>query len=206
MSLILFDMPDQPDSLPFQSADDKPRFRAIDRDWFGAELTCQPSFRIVIGPESLSLLAIVRKSPISTPGASAGSFYEGLWENDVAELFLLNPDNGHYLELHAAPNGAWWSCLFEEPRVRAEVCNDPLPGGFGEGLEGVNHWEAKVTVPLAGLPAALAFDPARTLGNVCFCLGSEPHQVYATHAFLGTGRPNFHQPQFWLPLKRDTAG
>ena len=195
-------MPNHPKSLPFQLEGDPPKFHAIRRDWFGTTLGATPSFRVVVGAETLSLFATASKPPTSTPGSAPGTFYEGLWENDVAELFLVNPDTGCYLELHTAPNGTWWSCLFDEPRVRAEVCNEPLPGAVPAGVEGVNSWQASVTVPLASLPAALAFVPARTRANVCFCLGSEPQQVYASYAFLGTGKPNFHQPDLWLPLRR----
>jgi hypothetical protein len=194
-----------PAALPFQSPVANPRFTLIRRDWFGEPLEETPAFRLVLDKDALSLLATARKVPYSAPLAGPGTFYEGLWEHDVAELFLVNPDNGFYWELHVAPSGAWWSCLFDEPRVRAEVSNDPPDGVETDSLEGVKHWETRITVPLASLPAALAFNPARTRGNVCFCLGSAPRQRYASFAAPVPGEPDFHLPDQWLPLRRQRA-
>lgn len=195
----------QPSHLPAQSPDAPPRFTTIATDWHGAALEAQPSFRIVVDPGTpgggqLEFLATARKSPSSAIGSQAGEFHEGLWQHDCAELFLLQPATGHYMEFNLSPNGAWWSCLFEAPRRQALIENLPLPGVFAEGLEGIAHWEARLRIPLASLPESIGSDPRQWLGNATFCLGNAPRQKFATFAHPAAGLPDFHRPQDWLPL------
>ncbi len=194
-----------PKSLPFQTPQDEPYFHSLNEDWYGRPLASTPSFRIIVGPDFLELAFSAKREPFSAPASNQGDFHEGLWEYDCAELFLTNPDNGHYLELHLAPNGAWWSCYFEEERVQHDIENRPLPGVLTESLEGIAQWETRLRVPLASLPPELAFDLAKTRGNVSFCLGSEPRQTYASWARLPGDQPDYHQPSSFLPLERCQA-
>ena len=192
---------DKPSRLPVQAPTDRPRFHTITTDWSGTHLEAQPSFRVVLAPgEFIELLVTARKTPSSMIGSACGEFHEGLWQHDCAELFLANPETGHYIEFNLAPNGAWWSCLFEAPRGRALVENFPLPGVTTEALEGIAHWEARLRVPLASLPESIGSDPVRWRGNTTFCLGNAPRQKFATFAAPAPGQPDFHRPQDWLPL------
>jgi hypothetical protein len=133
------------------------------------------------------------------PAAGAGGFAEGLWEGDVVELFMLNPATGFYMEFNLSPCGAWWCCAFDAPRVRAAGFPAPLPGVRAEAVWRGAAWEGTLSVPLASLPRALAFDADATAGNIAFCLGRP--QRYVTLADLGGGTPDFHRPSRWLPLR-----
>lgn len=193
---------DTPSHLPAQSPEEPPRFNVIGSDWQGVPLEAQPAFRLVVDPVGghLELLATARKGPSTAIGSEAGEFHEGLWQHDCAELFLLHPGTGHYMEFNLAPNGGWWSCLFEAPRRQAMIENLPLPGVFAEGLEGIAHWEARLRIPLASLPESIGSDPMVWRGNATFCLGNAPRQKFATFAAPAPGLPDFHRPQDWLPL------
>ena len=131
--------------------------------------------------------------------ADRGGYTEGLWDGDCAELFLVNPVNGAYLEFNLSPKGGWWCCEFTGPRVRAAGAPKALAGVTATGSVTADRWEAELRIPVASLPAALDFDPEVTRGNVTFCLGASP-QRYFTHADLGGGNPDFHRPGRWIPL------
>ena len=192
---------DKPSRLPVQAPTDRPRFHTITTDWSGTHLEAQPSFRVVLAPgQFIELLVTARKTPSSMIGSKSGEFHEGLWQHDCAELFLANPETDHYIEFNLAPNGAWWSCLFEAPRRRALLENLPLAGVTTEALEGIAHWEARLRVPLATLPEVIGSDPKKWRANATFCLGNDPRQKFATFAAPAPGQPDFHRPQDWLPL------
>lgn len=194
--------PQHPVHLQLQNPQSPPQFETIAADWFGAAIAAAPAFRLVLIPgEAIELHARANKHPVSAMDSTAGEFCEGLWQHDCAELFLANPATGHYIEFNIAPNGAWWSCLLESPRLRARIENLPLDGVVSEGIEGVARWETKLHVPLAALPPEIGTDIHALRGNVTFCLGSAPRQIYVTYADLGTGTPDFHQPARWLPVR-----
>jgi len=189
-------------TLPIQLAGDPPVFTQMKTDWQGRPVAGNPSFRVVIGADRIEFLFATRREPYSAPGSVPGAFHEGLWEYDCAELYLVNPENRHYLELNLAPNGAWWSCFFDEIRVQADIENQALPNVLAEGLEGVSHWEARLIVPIESLPSALEFSRQRTHANVAACLGSEPRQTFVSWATLPGQRPDYHQPAAFLPMRR----
>jgi predicted amidohydrolase len=60
------------------------------------------------------------------PKSRPGLFMPGLWEHDVAELFIAHP-GGRYFEFNLSPNAAWWSCEFKAPRVREEETDIVFP-------------------------------------------------------------------------------
>lgn len=170
----------------------------LDKDWFGAPVAEKPAFELRLDNGDIVLSAKVAKEPLCVPD-DAGAYTAGLWQGDCAELFLVNPDNGAYLEVNLSPQGGWWTCAFSAPRVSA--ANEPLPlaSVSTTGAAANGAWSASIRIPVASLPRELAFDPARTCGNVTFCLGNDP-QRYMTFADLGGGTPDFHRPRHWVPL------
>jgi hypothetical protein len=179
--------PDAPDTMG-----------ALDRDWLGGPAPDGPRWALWARGGRLRFRAAAGPPPVSA-GAGEGEFAEGLWEGDVAELFLLNPGTGFYMEFNLSPGGAWWCCAFDAPRVRASGGPAPLPGVEARAAGTDVGWEAELAVPLASLPRALAFDAETTRGNVAFCLGRP--QRHFTLADLGGGRPDFHRPSKWPPLR-----
>ncbi|HWB04858.1 MAG TPA: hypothetical protein VG796_17650 [Verrucomicrobiales bacterium] len=131
-------------------------------------------------------------------------FITGLWKGNVMEWFLGNPGNGRYLEIHVAPGGQWWSCVFTGVRIPETAEGRPLP------LSVIHHrrdktgkrWEATVQVPssvLCKLLQAPSFMQLRT--NLCataYPVTGRP--MYFSFAELPGPKPNFHQPDAWLEM------
>lgn len=170
----------------------------LDKDWFGTPVSEKPTFELRLEREALVLSVAVSKSPLCV-AEDGGAYTAGLWQGDCAELFLINPDNGVYLEVNLSPRGGWWTCAFSAPRVNLPEEPLPLTGVITTGVSVGDEWLASIRIPVTSLPKALQFDPAKTRGNVTFCLGNDP-QRYMTFADLGGGTPDFHRPQRWVPL------
>lgn len=141
----------------------------------------------------LWFIAHHRRPAMLHPQARPGMFQAELWRYDVAELFLADPASGRYFEFNLAPNGAWWSCEFTAPRVRAEETDIVMPevATFAD-LAADGSWVAAMALPLDLLKARLGFGP-ETRANVTMILCS-PDQRFITAADPGGGEPDFHQP------------
>lgn len=165
----------------------------LQRDWQG--LTVQPpaAFSLAMDDRRLWFIAHHRKPAELHPLARPGDFQAGLWNHDVAELFIADPVSGRYFEFNLAPNGAWWSCEFTAARVRAEEVDIAMPeiATFSD-MAPDGAWVAAMAIPLDLLRARLDFGPD-SLVNVCMILES-PAQRFISAADLGGGEPDFHQP------------
>ncbi len=172
---------------------DVPLF-GLAKDLAGAVVHPPAAFSLVADPAHLWFLATHRKPAQLHPDARPGGFQAELWLHDVAELFLADPVSGRYLELNLAPNGAWWSCEFTAPRVRADDVDIAMPdvATFSE-LAADGTWVAAMAIPLDLLRARVDFDK-QTRANVTMILES-PAQRFLSAADLGPGEPDFHQPE-----------
>jgi hypothetical protein len=165
----------------------------IAKDWHGASMAPAAGFSLAADGRRLWFIAHHRAAARLHPQARPGAFQADLWKHDVAELFIADPVSGRYFEFNLAPNGAWWSCEFTAPRVRAEECDIAMPevATFAD-MAADGAWVAAMAIPLDLLKARLDFGP-RSRANVAFVLGS-PEQRFLTAANLGGGAPDFHQP------------
>jgi hypothetical protein len=170
----------------------------LNKDWHGAKPPGCPQWGLEVKGGLLVLRGRVCAPPICIEGDSEGHFVEGLWEADVAELFLVNPDTGFYTEFNLGPRGGWWCCSFGSPRARVEAAPKPLPGVRAKACLSESGWDSSLAVPLHSLPEGLAFDSGKTRGNITFCLGAP--QQYVTLADLGGGEPDFHRPEKWIAV------
>lgn len=163
-------------------------------DMAGNALQPAATFSLVADPRHLWFIASHRQPARIHPKARPGIFLAELWQHDVAEMFLTDPDGGRYFEFNLAPNGAWWCCEFTAPRVRAEEVDIAMPevATFAE-MAADGSWVAAMAIPLDLLRARLDFGPATRM-NVTMILGS-PEQRFVTATDLGPGAPDFHQPQ-----------
>jgi hypothetical protein len=172
----------------------------LNTDWHEAVLQPAPRWGLGIKDGVLFFRGGVCSPPNCIAQDRQGAFVEGLWEADVAELFLANPQTGFYIEFNLGPKGAWWCCAFEAPRVRTNAGPVPLSGVEARSSISETGWDSTLTIPIKSLPAALAFDLGATRGNVTFCLGAP--QQYVTLADLGGGEPDFHRPGKWIELDK----
>lgn len=171
---------------------DVPLF-GLARDVQGAVFDPPAAFAVVTDPQRLWLIANHRKPAVLHPRARPGIFLAELWRYDCAELFLADPTSGRYFEFNLAPNGAWWSCEFTAPRVRAEELDIAMPevATFSE-MSADGTWVAAMAIPLDLLRARIDFSPQTRL-NVAMILNS-PAQRFLSAANLGNGELDFHQP------------
>lgn len=147
------------DSLPWTE---------IDSDWYGRKLDAPLKFRLELyrlrsgAPDLLVVRFELPVSPTPRDDTAPGEFVEGLWNFDVAELFLLDAA-GAYLEFNLSPYGEWWACRFSDYRAgsspqhglrvkpRARITSD---GWSGElyipaaeiSSTGINPTEAKIHI------------------------------------------------------------
>ncbi len=171
------------------------------QDWHSLPLDPPLCFSLAMDAENLWFVAARQSAAECRPGAAPGSFTEGLWEYDVAELFLANPEFGTYLEFNLAPNGAWWAAKFDSIRVRsdAQPAFEDAVSTFSEGFA-QEGWCAALSVPLDLLGRELGYSES-TLGNVTAILNT-PRQTFHTVAKLPGDEPDFHQPAGFLRLSR----
>lgn len=124
-------------------------------------------------------------------------FVEGLWEQDVAEFFIVDRRTGHYQEFNLSPGGAWWSACFRAPRVRI----DPQPGwtAFGVRTEVVwtnDEWMGRMSWPLPDLATA-------SVNFNAIVAGTAGRRFYSLAALSGF-TPDFHRPEDWLTIPANT--
>ena len=172
---------------------DVPLF-GLGKDMHGAALQAAAAFSVVTDARRLWFIANHRQPARLHPQARPGAFQTELWRYDVAELFLADPVSGRYFEFNLAPNGAWWSCEFTAPRVRADEVEIAMPevATFSE-MSADGSWLAAMAIPLDLLRARLDFGPGTRM-NVTMILES-PEQKFASATDLGGGEPDFHQPR-----------
>ncbi len=165
----------------------------ITRDWDGVAIDPPAGFALADDGFRLWFVAHHRAPAEPHPQAMPGAFVAGLWQHDCAELFLTDPTGGRYFEFNLAPNGAWWSCEYTAPRVRAEEVDIAMPevATFAD-LAADGAWVAAMALPLDLLRARLDYGP-RSRANVTFMLGGKRRR-HVTAADLGGGSPDFHLP------------
>ena len=165
----------------------------ISKDCHGAPLDPPAGFALAMDATRLWFIAHHRKAAEIHPQARPGRFQAELWKYDVAELFIVDPPSERYLEFNLAPNGAWWSCEFTAPRVRAEDVDIEMPdvATFSD-MSPDGSWVAAMAIPLDLLRARLDFGTG-SRANVTFILES-PRQRFITASDLGEGEPDFHLP------------
>lgn len=171
----------------------------LSRDWYGANIEARPEFDIRIIDDNIVFNVLIYKKPYIV--SDSNGYTAGLWNADVAELFLCNPSNGYYLELNLAPNGAWWSCAFDNIRNGADEHPNPLENVTTTSHMNESSWSAEIIIQITSLPDNLRFDPQITIGNITFCLKDESEGTRYVSLFdLGPGEPDFHRPSHWKPL------
>ncbi len=131
--------------------------------------------------------------------ASLGQFHEGLWEADVAELFLAHPDGERYLEINLSPAGAWWACGFRGPRNRDPSLDLPEAKTAAAIDDAQRLWTASIDLPLDYLESVWQFGP-ESRANVCFILGPPERRRHFSAAAMPKGPPDYHRPEVFLPV------
>jgi hypothetical protein len=113
------------------------------------------------------------------PAVPPGSC-DGLWEFEVAELFLVGPEQ-RYLELELGPHGHYLLLPLEGVRKRA---GPPQPLIYRAEIHG-DRWRGSAQLPLRSLPEPI-------VSYNTFAIHSHP-RVYLAHHPVGGDKPDFHR-------------
>ena len=157
-------------------------------DWFGKVSPFRPEMSLECSDTQLHFRFRVQKAPFCDQSLGLGDFVEGLWQKDVAELFLAGRGS-HYQEINVSPTGAWWSASFSDYRVlQQEVRFQPRI----EVKMEQTSWQVDFSAPLEGIlpfrdlePREFRFSPTAILYS------PEPHYFAWNHK--GGGEPDFHR-------------
>ncbi len=169
----------------------------ISRDWAGNETQQRIEFSLLLDPESLWFQVRVDysgSSPFFNPNHHRGEFVEGLWQMDVAEFFLCDPESGNYQEFNLAPSGAWWSQFFSEYRQIAQEKFNPPTVEIHHSTIDSSCWQALLSVSRSSLKVDLA-KTSLLRAQVCFILG-DPQQFFAWGSDPGC-EPDFHKSSLY---------
>lgn len=171
----------------------------IPLDWFGKPAPALVEFSVALNSEHLMLVGRCNQRASADPSLSVGQFFEGLWEKDVAELFVRRPGSDRYVEFNLSPYGAWWACRLDGHRNRvgdfAEVAGARCLSEVSS-----DHWCAGMEIPLK--PVEDHVGPIlQAEANVTFVLYT-PEPAYLTFADLGGGTPDYHRYEKLLPLEQ----
>lgn len=157
----------------------------LSRDWFGQSCTFNPRFKFGLWEQRLTFWFAADKPPECDLELKPGNFQAGLWEQDVAEFFLLGP-GGEYQEFNVSPTGAWWSGFFTSYRSPAQECPS-LSVETSSGWSDADWW-AELSVPIGELAvnweASVRVNPASILSP------SQPR--YFCFGHVEGGEPDFH--------------
>ena len=123
------------------------------------------------------------------PTRNISGFQEGLWQGDVAEVFLLSNDPSGYVEYNFAAGGAWWAASFSGPRKLSKELPDSVQI-VETGLDDASWW---IRTRLLNVDCD---EPI--VGNVCGILGAKPRR-YIT-LFPLSEEIDFHRPGYFKPL------
>jgi hypothetical protein len=171
----------------------------VKRDWFGSPIHEPCTFSIVLDPASLCFIGIFPSIIHIHPDSLPGQFTPELWKYDVSELFLANPRTGQYLEFNLTANGAWWAAKFDSPRI----LSIPQPDFtacmvFPWNNAKDNSSSVILKIPLDLLENEIDFGLDSAM-NFAF-IRDTPSQRYLSAAALPGSEPDFHQPNFFLPI------
>ncbi len=166
--------------------------------WNGNKATSQIKILLAHNSTHFFFGGICLHKPYGLTEHPPGSYLERLWEKDVIELFLFSKDQNIYQEFQLAPNKLWWSHAFDDIRKRITKFQKPRIAIQYE--EDLFSWRALLIIEKSSLSI-----PSNnfTHGNLTACIGKEegstPREFLST-AILPGEKPNFHQPQEFLPI------
>jgi hypothetical protein len=171
---------------------------AFRRDWSGAPPPAAAGFTVAADPERLFYVAGCAQAPCHDAGLARGTFAAGLWERDVAELFVGGEGTPAYRELNLSPAGAWWTCAFSGYRQA-----DRDEPAAGVGVETIGEVSAAGWVAGLAVPRAVALPGGqidrRTRLNACMIVGARDRRYLCWRPAGGT--PDFHLPRCFAPVE-----
>lgn len=164
----------------------------FEREWSGRDIEFEASFVLAVDPARLHLAV---RCSLSGDGDDfkPGSFHANLWKRDVGELFLCDPQTGHYQEWNVSPAGAWWTNRLLSPRHTDPDFRADTETSTAKPISSPWGWGALLSIPR---PEQLE----RLRGNVTMIAGSGHDERFFLSTCPQPGQPDFHNPDRYLPL------
>lgn len=163
----------------------------LSRNWDGSQAQKRLLCVLAFDTKSFYFSACGFEAPREIAKTESAEFKQGLWEADVAELFISDAED-RYQEINLSPSAAWWSATFNAPRKQ----NTESFNAFkveASSRKNNEHWYSAVKIPLAAIKINL--ESAHTLrANFCACLGDNPRN-FLSYAALPGKQADFHQPK-----------
>lgn len=172
-------------------------FFSLEKDWYGQTTGEKIEFAVAIDPLSLHFLFKTTARSNCSASNKMGDFVEGLWKEDVAELFISSKNEERYLELNLSPSGAWWAALFTEYRKRDESYTGRKAKTFARS--GMDGWRACLSIKLSELP--FDFSQANLLRVNMACVLGKTTRRYYTWSSINVTAPDFHKIRDFSPVK-----
>lgn len=169
-------IPKQPDSLYF----------VVNRFWNGEacpDETYHAEVWITQGERGLTIRThALLRDDMQVPSAPRDKRFDGLWDYDVVEVFLVGQD-GKYLEVELGAGGQWLVLGFDGVRHRSNDYMDFNPDHRNASAT-PGTWQSIITIPWEMVPQPLA-----RLNTFAIFNG----QHLAMNPVPGK-EPDFHQP------------
>lgn len=155
--------------------------------WNGDCLARPFQWSLTIDSQRLWFVSEIPAAPSEKKLHGSGEFVEGLWESNVAELFVMASD-GKYQEFNVSEDGAWWAMTFLSHRVRSP--SPKVPKGVTITTErSTQSWTAIMAIPLASLEVEWNQNVAL---HVCGILYRQGVPTYLTSKAQSGFPPDFH--------------
>jgi hypothetical protein len=155
------------------------------REWNGVPF--QGVLPIAVGKSgSVLRFSCTFPNTVATASGEPGGFYRGLWERDVAELFLHLRTG--YIELHLAPGGFWWGALFRGYRDEERELRELAPEILRHGDE------LSLLLPQERLPV-----PLSDVSSLAVTAILDGH--FLSLVPLSDLQPEFHRKEISLPCR-----
>jgi hypothetical protein len=178
---------------------------SLDLNWNNQPPPNPVEYSILCDTTDLFIIAKRDKTPQMHETASAGDFQPGLWRHDVFELFLSNEGTSTYQEFNLAPNGAWWTSVFDSPRcTKGEYSPPKCIQTLAEPTD--KGWWAALQFPTRSLGITIS-DDSKLLGHVASITENTPrhHCSSSLGHRQAKGLPkqaDFHHPSLLLSVER----
>lgn len=171
------------------------QWQQLTHEWYRQAVEPPYEFSFTKTEGGLLFLARRHTPALIHPMSIPGNFQEELWRYDAAEFFITSPNGERYLEFNLSPNGAWWACVFQDPREVAPAFASWRPKVKTEAQFTAESWQAQALISAESLQEA-GIDLNNCHLAACAILNS-PEQVFLTSARPCDTQPDFHRPDLW---------
>lgn len=181
-------------SFPLHRGPDAP-WLSFTADWYGQTPRYRAQFSLALDGDQFIYRFRADKAAECDLRLPRGQFVEGLWEQDVAELFVMAP-SGRYQEFNLSPTGAWWCALFSGYREKETTLPD-LPVTI-ENSRDETSWSVKLSLPIQALVVLENTSWHEALWNATAIL-DPGRPVYLCWGQQNGNQPDFHRADNFLP-------